>query len=309
MSSEPASRLRLGLLIDCDSVSAACADGVMQDLSLVGQVMVARAYGDFRLTESEAWSLACRRHGIPEVQFNRYSGGKNTGDVALVVAAMDALHNRSIDGLALVASDTDYLALISRFCADGMPVYLYGQRHTPERLKDAVTRFIHIENLLKKHPANTPGSLTKPLRSPKDFLPLLRETVVELQASEGLVPINRLHQELLAKDRHFDPRDYGYRHFVDLCASLPRIIVEHPVDAGPRVRVSGHTERMRRKRQRRRDREAALEQQARVETFKSTNPSRSINHHSPEGNQQPNSSKGDCAPRRLSDVPVDRSKS
>lgn len=92
--------LRLALLVDADSVPAACVDGLMEDLFLLGQATVREAYGDFRVVSSEPWSIACRKHDILEIQFAGYAGGKNTADVAIVVRAMDLLHGREIDGLA-----------------------------------------------------------------------------------------------------------------------------------------------------------------------------------------------------------------
>lgn len=224
--SEPRSEPRLALLIDADNVPAACADGMVNEAALHGQVVVKEAFGDFQLTSSEAWSRACEKHGIGEVQLDRALSGKNAADVALAIRAVDLLHRGEIDGLVLASGDTDFVPLVARFQDDGLPVYIFAQSRAPERLRDIATLFVFLENLARGHPANTAGSLKKPLRSPDELRRVIMNLVADLDDGSGWTTMARVHGELLGIDRHFDVRTYGFRNLVDLCARLRGFVVD-----------------------------------------------------------------------------------
>lgn len=247
MTGVQAPALRLALLVDCDNVPAACAGWLMEDLSLLGQIAIAEAFGDFQLVQTEAWSSACQKHEILEIQIDSNGRGKNAADIAITVRVMDLVHENEVDGVALVSRDSDFVPLLEHLRAKGTPVFVFASKHARERLRDVASLFVRVENLLAKHPANSPRSNVKPLRRNLDFLPHLKPMMVDLRDEEGWVTIEHLHEELLKEDCHFDPRDFGYRQLVDLCATLPRIVVEHPVNGELRVRVRMHAERMRRK--------------------------------------------------------------
>ncbi|MEO3387604.1 NYN domain-containing protein [Mesorhizobium sp. CAU 1741] len=229
---------RLALLIDCDNVPPGCADGVMDEVTALGAAIVKEAYADFKLTQSEAWSKACSKHGIQKVQLDRLASNRNGVDVAMAVRAMDLLYRREIDGLLLVSSDTDFMPLMARFDAEALPVYLVGQRHTPDRLRELSTRFIYVDSLLKKNPANTPGSKSKPPLRVQDFAPIVKRCIHEHAENDGWILLEELQRQLLQEDRHFDPRSYGFRVLVDLCAVQPRVVIERTVNGEVRLRLS-----------------------------------------------------------------------
>ena len=43
-----------------------------------------------------------------------FSKGKNATDIAMVIGAMDLLHDRSVEAFALVSSDADFTPLAMR---------------------------------------------------------------------------------------------------------------------------------------------------------------------------------------------------
>lgn len=286
MSCSIAPNPRIALMIDCDNVPAACADGLMRDLIPLGPITVREAYGDFRLAQSESWSSSCAKHDIVEMQTDVHGRGKNAADIAITVRLMDLFHGNEIDGVALVSGDSDFVPLLDRLRAGGIAVFVFARKQTPERMREIATRFVFVENLLAKHPANAPGSNVKPLRRNVDFVPLLERMIVELRDEMGWVSIQRLSDKLLAEDRHFDPRDFGFRQLVDLCASLPRVVVERPSGGEPRVRLSKNGSRNRRKAFKRRDDAIALKQQfedgeAGRETESSLDSTKPISPHPP----------------------------
>lgn len=55
---------------------------------------------------------------------------------------MDLLHCGRFDGFCLVSSDSDFTRLASRIREQGLDVYGFGERKTPESFRQACRRFI-----------------------------------------------------------------------------------------------------------------------------------------------------------------------
>ena len=76
-----------------------------------------------------------------------YVSGKNTTDIAMVIDAMDLLHNGLYDAVALVSSDSDFTPLAVRLKESGIYVIGVGEKKTPEAFCNACDDFILIEYL------------------------------------------------------------------------------------------------------------------------------------------------------------------
>ena len=75
-----------------------------------------------------------------------YTTGKNASDIALVIDAMDLLHDGRFDGFCLVSSDSDFTRLAARIREEGVDVYGFGEQKTPASFLQACRRFIYTEN-------------------------------------------------------------------------------------------------------------------------------------------------------------------
>ena len=75
------------------------------------------------------------------------SNGKNASDIALVIDAMDLMYKRTLDGVVLVSSDSDFTRLAQRLREEGLEVYGFGERKAVEAFRNACSRFIYVENL------------------------------------------------------------------------------------------------------------------------------------------------------------------
>jgi len=62
-------------------------------------------FANFAAVNAGAWSEAIRLHGIVATQRFNGNNGKNSSDIALVIAAMDRLATGSIDRFVVVTSD------------------------------------------------------------------------------------------------------------------------------------------------------------------------------------------------------------
>src|SRR5207237_1489916 len=79
-----------------------------------------------------------------------YTAGKNSTDSALIIDAMDILHDNSVDGFCVVSSDSDYTGLAKRIREDGIFVMGIGEKKTPNAFVKSCEIFTHVENLEPK---------------------------------------------------------------------------------------------------------------------------------------------------------------
>ena len=142
----------LAVLIDADNTSARYAQAIFEEIVKLGEANVRRIYGDFSNNRLAGWDGAIKSLAILQHQQRSNTTGKNAADIALVIDAMDLMHKGKLDGFCLVSSDSDFTRLAQRLREDGLPVYGFGERKTPEAFKNACNRFIYVENLVAASP-------------------------------------------------------------------------------------------------------------------------------------------------------------
>src|SRR5690606_17939637 len=141
------SALRLAVLIDADNAHAAVIEGLLAEIARFGEATVKRIYGDFTSSSSAGWKKVLNRHAIKPVQQFAYTSGKNATDSTLIIDAMDLLYTRRFDGFCLVSSDSDFTGLALRIREEGLMVYGFGERKTPEAFRNACHKFLFTEVL------------------------------------------------------------------------------------------------------------------------------------------------------------------
>lgn len=217
MALEPRSP-RLAVLIDADNTSAKIADRLFEEIAQLGEASVRRIYGDFTSSRLSGWSNILAKHAIIAHQQFAYVTGKNASDIALVIDAMDLMHSGRFDGFCLVSSDSDFTRLAARIREQGLDVFGFGERKTPESFRQACRRFIYIENLVSGARIAEPGAAapTTAKQPPSAALPILRKAIAQMDSEDGWVGLGQLGQRLdnLASD--FDARSYGCAKLSDL---------------------------------------------------------------------------------------------
>ena len=139
----------IALLIDADNASWHAIDPVLTVLAELGSVNVRRVYGNWTKPGLKGWKDMTVKHGIePQQQFD-LTKGKNATDMKMTIDAMDLLFRGRIDGFGIMSSDSDFMPLAMRIRQDGLPVYGFGGGKTPEAFKQACSRFIDVDALLK----------------------------------------------------------------------------------------------------------------------------------------------------------------
>lgn len=139
---KPNKNLSVAVLIDGDNASAEKMEDVMKFVARYGTAVIRRIYGDWTRKSISGWKEAAKEYSFRMVQASSFVPGKNTTDIALVMDAMDVLHEGRADCFCLVASDGDYNLLAQRIRESGLTVLGYGESKTPVALVRSCSEFL-----------------------------------------------------------------------------------------------------------------------------------------------------------------------
>ena len=142
----------LAVLIDANNTSAKHAQAIFDEIVKPDDANVRPMYGDFSGSRLSGWDGAIKSLAILQHQQRSNSKGKNASDIALVIEAMDLMYKRTLDGVVLVSSDSDFTRLAQRLREEGLEIYGFGERKAVEAFRNACNRFIYVENLLEAEP-------------------------------------------------------------------------------------------------------------------------------------------------------------
>ena len=136
---------KIAVLIDADNTQLSKLEAVLHEVSTYGRIVVKKAYGNWRKDSLKNWEPELKRLAIRAEQQFDYVTGKNTTDIAMVIGAMDLLHNNMYDALVLVSSDSDYTRLASRIRESGREVLGFLQKLNQEG--DTVVLITHDNSI------------------------------------------------------------------------------------------------------------------------------------------------------------------
>src|SRR3990167_10262980 len=254
------STLKLAVLIDADNARAAIIEGLLTEIASYGEAIVRRIYGDFTSPSSVQWKKVLHKHAIKPVQQFAFTTGKNATDSALIIDAMDLLYTHRFDGFCIVSSDSDFTSLANRIREEGLQVFGFGEKKTPEAFRNACNKFIFTEILspvakvyepttsksLKKN--TTPVKLIKDTESlaqefPKDFV---LEALNNSYDDTGWAYIGTFGGYLTKLKPDFDSRLYGFKKLSDLVRGKPDIFETeekiHPSSGTKALYLRGKTD-------------------------------------------------------------------
>lgn len=209
---------RVALLIDADNAPAAKIDVILAEVARHGAANVRRAYGNWKSPHLKPWEATLHAYAIRPIQQFAYSSGKNASDMAMVIDAMDLLYARSLDAFAIVSSDADFTPLVMRVLTDGLKVYGFGEKKTPEPFVNACSQFTYVEGLVEPSAGTTPSPRvddTLRLRSDTRLVHMLRNAVDASAGDDGWAHLGQVGNQI-SNQASLDPRNYGYRKLSDL---------------------------------------------------------------------------------------------
>lgn len=230
---------RIALLIDADNAPASKIDVILAEVARHGAANVRRAYGNWKSPSLKPWEATLHSYAIRPIQQFDYSKGKNASDMAMVIDAMDLLYARSVDAFAIVSSDADFTPLVMRILTNGVKVYGFGEKKTPEPFVNACSQFTYVEGL--GQPSATPEEpVLKPsdpnkLRSDTRLVKMLRNAVDAAHGDDGWAHLAEVGNQI-GNQASFDSRNYGYRKLSDLIEATELFEVTRQKNGGVLIR-------------------------------------------------------------------------
>ncbi len=237
--------VRIAVLIDADNTSPKHAEALLEEVAKYGVPTVKRAYGDWTNSHLNSWRSELPKYAVQPMLQIANTTGKNSTDSALIIDAMDLLYSGNVDAFALVSSDSDFTSLAIRLRGSGRTVYGMGLRKTPQSLRQAVDRFIFLEDL---HDGSAvaeeavPVEDTEPRRIP-DLRRLLERAVNGTAHDDGWASLSSIANHVTRVEPSFSVKDYGASKLVDLVRAQDYLEVEQPEGGSVRVRLTTTTNR------------------------------------------------------------------
>lgn len=244
--------LKLAVLIDADNIPYGYIKGMLDEVTKIGIPTIKRIYGDWTKPTVSGWKPALLEHAITPIQQYSYTTGKNATDSAMIIDAMDILHNQDVDGFCLVSSDSDFTRLAVRLRESGMLVIGIGEKKTPSPFIVACDKFIYIEiianpddetstehnSINSKSAIYENASVMSFDAIEKNTIKLLKNTVEDLADDTGWAFLGDVGNLLIKKKSDFDPRNYGFPKLTPFIKSLNKVfeINQRPVDNNEHIK-------------------------------------------------------------------------
>ncbi len=220
---------RLAVLIDADNAQASIIEGILSEIAKFGTATARRIYGDWTEPQLGSWKKVLLNNSIQPIQQFSYTKGKNATDSALIIDAMDLLYTRRFEGFCLVSSDSDFTKLAARIREEGLTVYGFGEKKTPQPFVAACDKFIYTEVLQPTVDIDIKEPIEKSVSQKSSDIKNDKKEIIDLiflaidsvsgdndwaNLSNVVANINKLHPD-------FDARLYGHKKFSHLVKSLP----------------------------------------------------------------------------------------
>lgn len=229
---------KIALLVDGDNASARLLTLVLEEASKYGKVTIRRVYGDWTTPHMNNWKSSLNELAFNPIQKFSYTTGKNSTDSALIIDAMDILHDNLVDGFAIVSSDSDYTGLAKRIREDGVFVMGIGEQKTPNAFVKSCEIFTFVENLedkgeekeeKKEKPAKKEEAKT---HNPKVDIKLINKAF-DISANESdEAYISTIGANLRKLDPSFDCRTYGYKTLTQLFKNIKGFVLIDNINNG-----------------------------------------------------------------------------
>ncbi len=116
----------------------------MEKINALGRPIICRAYGDWTTPQLTPWKKVLETEGIRPCQQIRHARNKNASDGTLIMDAMEIKHARSVEGICIVSSDSDYTGPAGRLREAGLVVYGFGDKYTVNAFVNVCDEFVFV---------------------------------------------------------------------------------------------------------------------------------------------------------------------
>ncbi|MCZ4314065.1 NYN domain-containing protein [Comamonadaceae bacterium G21597-S1] len=224
---------RLAVLIDADNAQPSVIQELLAEVSRYGTATIKRAYGDWTKSHLKGWKDVLHALAIQPMQQFSYTSGKNATDAALIIDAMDVLHDGKVDGFCLVSSDSDFTRLATRIREAGLTVFGFGEQKTPEAFQAACDKFIFTEILRNDVPPAAQEKEAEPGPSLPPLRPMILAALQAVARDDGWAILGPVGSHITKNNPSFDARNYGFAKLGELMRKQPYLEVKDaPVGDG-----------------------------------------------------------------------------
>ncbi len=221
---------KLAVLIDADNAQPAIIEGLLAEIAKYGTANVKRIYGDWTSTKLRGWKEHLLDHSIQPIQQFGYTSGKNATDSAMIIDAMDLLYTSQFDGFCIVSSDSDFTKLAARIREEGLVVYGFGEKKTPDPFVAACDKFIYTEVLRSEDEKDESTSIdrmsSRELKQDTKLVKLIRNAIEASSDESGWAHLGQVGSYIAKQSPEFDPRNYGYRKLGELVEAVKLFQIE-----------------------------------------------------------------------------------
>ena len=208
----------IALFIDCDNISHRAIEGIISELSNYGVVNIRQAYGNWTKSNLKNWEEKLLEFAIKPIQQFDYSKNKNATDILMTIDAIDLLHTKNIDAFAFATSDSDFTPVVMRVQQEGIKVFGFGEKKTPDAFMAACSQFIFTEKLMNTTDDPVEKNTVKVLKE-------VRKTSLQLQEDKWL-------RKLLANAQNQTMDEFGWSNLADMGAYINNKSSFSPINYG-----------------------------------------------------------------------------
>jgi uncharacterized LabA/DUF88 family protein len=232
----------LAFLVDGDNASATMIEDMLAEASKYGSVIIRRVYGNWTASgQVNTWKTKLKEYALsPYQQFPNISNRhvtKNATDIALIIDAMDILHDGIVKGFVIVSSDSDYTSLAIKIREHGLFVIGMGRKETHDSFRRACDIFVSTENLGKepeeeKETHHAPRGHGRTRKGPRDAIDILTKAFEYAVNDDGRALNGDIGAALRRLDPAFDTRTYGKASLLNLIDELDDVFEVERADHG-----------------------------------------------------------------------------
>jgi len=214
----------IALFIDSDNISHRALEGIINELSKYGVVNIRQAYGNWTKDNLKNWEEKLLEFAIKPIQQFDYSKHKNATDILMTIDAIDMLHTKKIDAFAFATSDSDFTPVVMRVQQEGIKVFGFGEKKTPQAFMAACSQFIFTEKLMDSSSRTPDESIqkrktTKDLKTDKWLLNLLKNAQNQTMDEYGWSNLADMGT-YISNNSSFSPVNYGFKKLSNLLRSM-----------------------------------------------------------------------------------------
>lgn len=200
--------MKYALLIDSENAQPRM-DDIFQELTKFGDTPIRYLIGDFTKSQVSPWLEIVQKHAITCIQTMNFTKGKNSLDISLVIEGMKILYEKSfVDGIIIVASDSDYTPLAREWRNAGKDVIGIGRKDTPASYRASCNAFIYTENIYNQNDDASTNNIVPISKINEVVISVLNEMNGKALLSIVVSAVRKAYSD-------FDPRNYGYQKSID----------------------------------------------------------------------------------------------